>query len=171
MNPTRRTFLVTGSVGLVALAAGGWLEVRTARPSPGHALGAAGRRIVTAMAPAFLAGALPQAAAERHAAIVETVDAVDTAIGGLPPGTQAELTQLFGLLSFTPARIVVAGLWPDWDHASPDAVEAVLARWQASRIALLRSAYDGLHQLVLAAWYGNPRAWPAIGYAGPPVLA
>jgi len=28
-----------------------------------------------------------------------------------------------------------------------------------------------LHQLVLAAWYGNPRAWSSIGYLGPPVLA
>jgi len=45
-----------------------------------------------------------------------------------------------------------------------------LGRWQHSRLALLRSAYDGLHQLVLAAWYGNSRAWPAIGYPGPPSL-
>jgi hypothetical protein len=39
-----------------------------------------------------------------------------------------------------------------------------------SGFMLLRSAYDALHQLVFAAWYGNPRSWPAIGYAGPPVL-
>jgi hypothetical protein len=37
-----------------------------------------------------------------------------------------------------------------------------------SGFALLRSAYDALHQIVLAAWYGNPRSWPAIGYGGPP---
>jgi hypothetical protein len=35
---------------------------------------------------------------------------------------------------------------------------------------LLRSGYAALHQLVLAAWYGNARAWPAIGYGGPPSL-
>jgi len=27
-----------------------------------------------------------------------------------------------------------------------------------------------LHELAFAAWYGNPQAWPAIGYAGPPAL-
>jgi len=27
-----------------------------------------------------------------------------------------------------------------------------------------------LHQLVFAAWYADPRAWPATGYAGPPSL-
>jgi hypothetical protein len=46
----------------------------------------------------------------------------------------------------------------------------MLARWQASRVSLLRSAYGGLHQLLLAAWYGNPLAWQAIGYPGPPRL-
>jgi hypothetical protein len=170
MHLSRRTFLVTSGVGVAALAAGGWLSWRDARPVPGHALGAAARRIVAAMVPAFLAGALPAGDARRDA-VAETVDAVDAAIGGLPPATQAELAQLFGLLAFAPARLALAGLPRDWPDATPDEVAAALTRWQRSRLSLLRSAYDGLHQLVLAAWYGNPRAWPAIGYPGPPVIA
>ena len=43
-------------------------------------------------------------------------------------------------------------------------------RWRDSRFELLRSAYAALHQLVFAAWYANPRAWFATGYAGPPSL-
>ena len=37
-------------------------------------------------------------------------------------------------------------------------------------LELQRTAYDALHQIIFAAWYGNPRSWPAIGYAGPPEL-
>ena len=169
MNPSRRTFLVTGALGVAALAAGGWLHTRRGGARAGSALGNQGRTVIAAMAPAFLAGALPDDAT-RAVAIAETVDAVDGAVAGLPPATQAELAQLFGLLAFTPARLALAGLVADWPDASTDAVAAALGRWQHSRLALLRSAYDGLHQLVLAAWYGNPRAWPAIGYPGPPSL-
>jgi hypothetical protein len=169
MNPSRRTFLVTGGLGLAALAAGGWLHLRTGASSAGGALGAHGRTVIAAMVPAFLDGALPAGAA-RTSAIAETVDAVDIAVAGLPPATQAELAQLFGLLTFSPARLVLAGLFADWPRATPEAVAAALGRWQHSRLSLLRSAYDGLHQLVLAAWYGNPRAWAAIGYPGPPPL-
>jgi hypothetical protein len=169
MNPSRRTFLVTGGLGLAALAAGGWLHVRTGAAGAGSALGAHGRTVIAAMVPAFLDGALPEDGS-RTTAIAETVDAVDRAVAGLPPATQAELAQLFGLLTFAPARVALAGLVADWPRATPDAVAAALARWQASRLSLLRSAYDGLHQLVLAAWYGNPRAWAAIGYPGPPPL-
>jgi len=168
MNPSRRTFLVTGGLGAVALAAGGWLHVRSGGARSG-ALGADGRTVIAAMVPAFLAGALPDDVT-RPRAIAETVDAVEGAVAGLPPATQAELAQLFGLLAFAPARLALAGLATDWPSAPTEAVAATLARWQGSRLSLLRSAYDGLHQLVLAAWYGNPRAWPAIGYPGPPTL-
>jgi len=169
MNPSRRTFLVASGLGVAALAAGGWLHTRSGGARAGSALGDGGRTVIAAMVPAFLAGALP-GDATRAVAIAETVDAVDGAVAGLPPATQAELAQLFGLLSFAPARLALAGLVADWPDASTDAVAAALGRWQHSRLALLRSAYDGLHQLVLAAWYGNPRAWPAIGYPGPPAL-
>jgi hypothetical protein len=67
-------------------------------------------------------------------------------------------------------RRILAGVRPAWRDASDDDVAAFLERWRTNRWLLLRSAYDGLHQLVLAAWYGNPRAWPAIGYPGPPAI-
>lgn len=170
MNPSRRAFLTTGVLGAAALATAGWLRLRPRQPAPGRALADDGRSIVAAMVPAFLAGALPSQEPARGDAVGETVANVETAIGGLPPAAQAELAQLFALLGFAPARIAVAGLVPDWQDATRADVDAVLERWRTSRIALLRSAYDGLHQLILAAWYGNPRAWASIGYAGPPRL-
>jgi hypothetical protein len=169
MNRGRRAFLVTGALGAVALAAGGWLRHGPSAPRA-STLDDDARRIVRAMAPAFLAGALPDGE-QRADAIRATTEAVERAIAGLPPQAQKELRQLFALLAFAPARIALAGLWQRWDSAPTADIDAVLARWQDSRFALLRSAYDGLHQLILAAWYASERAWPAIGYPGPPRLS
>lgn len=170
MNRSRRTFLVTGTLGAAALATAGWLRLAPGARVAGRALDADGTAVVRAITPALLAGALPGDPGARAEALRETVANVDAAIAGLPPAAQSELAQLFTLLRFAPARIVLAGLRTDWPDAAPADIEAVLQRWRTSRVALLRSAYDGLHQLVLAAWYGNPRAWDAIGYPGPPAL-
>jgi hypothetical protein len=166
----RRTFLAAGALGVAALAAGGWLRYGVRHAPPGRALDDESTDIVAALVPAFLAGALPAPEAERRAAIGETIAGVDTAIRGLPPMAQRELAQLFGLLAFPPARVAL-GVRSAWQDAATPDVQAALDRWAASRSTLLRSAYDGLHQLILAAWYGNPRAWPAIGYPGPPALS
>ena len=68
----------------------------------------------------------------------------------------------------TPARRVFAGLAPPWTEATLDEVDAFLEAWRSSGWALKRSAYDAFHQIIFAAWYGNPRAWADIGYPGPP---
>jgi hypothetical protein len=168
MNRSRRTFLGTGALGAAALAAGGWLRYGAGMRGSG-ALDGDARDIVSAMVPAFLAGALPDDA-RRADAVRETVDAVVRTVAGLPPQAQTELAQLFALLALAPTRVAMTGPWQPWERASPADVDAMLRRWQSSRVDLLRSAYDGLHQLILAAWYGNARAWPAIGYPGPPAF-
>jgi hypothetical protein len=123
-----------------------------------------------ALVPALLDGALPARAPERQAAVAETVDAISAALAGLPPLTRDELHALFALLAFAPVRIAVAGVDAGWDKAVLDDARAFVERLRKSRIPQKRAAYDALHQLTLAAWYASPRAWPAIGYAGPPRL-
>lgn len=119
----------------------------------------------------MLAGALPQAPAPHAAAIAQTLAALETAVGGLPVAAQAELGQLFDLLSLPPVRIAVARIDAPWAEATPEQVRACLDRFRGSSVQLLRAAYDALHQLTFAAWYGNPQAWGPIGYPGPPALA
>jgi hypothetical protein len=182
MKSSRRAFLVTGVLGATALAAGGWWHVhapgRPARQaldamrdgSTPRVLDPEATAIVAALLPAFLAGALPDAEPARATSLRAAIDAAARAIGGLPPQAQTELAQLFGLLAIAPVRVALGGPWASWRDASTVEVQRMLARWQASRVSLLRSAYDGLHQLLLAAWYGNPLAWQAIGYPGPPRL-
>ena len=173
---TRRSFLVAGVAGGAALAAAYWLR-GTREPAPASgpnaalaALDADAPMIIAAIVPVILDGALPADAAARQAAVTETVANVARAVSGLGPAAQRELAELFSLLGLAPARIALAGVSTPWAQASPAAVAAFLERWRTSRWMLLRSAYDGLHQLVLAAWYGNPRSWPSIGYPGPPAI-
>jgi hypothetical protein len=173
---TRRTFLIVGAGGAAALAAAHWLRhpgeevVATPGAAPWSGLDPQAREIVAAIAPVLLEGALPAAASDRQAALDETIDDVGRAIAGLVPSVAHELDQLFALLAFAPARRLLARVSAPWREAAPADVAAFLERWRRSGWALQRSAYDAFHQLVFAAWYGNPRSWPATGYGGPPRL-
>jgi hypothetical protein len=168
---SRRRFLQVGLAGAAALACARWLygPVSNAPQLPREMLWLDERRriIVAAIVPAMLAGALPSNA-DSATVRDEVISGVDHAIAGLPPAVREEMSELFALLAFAPARCIVAGVWSSWDKATSVDVSGFLERWRNSRFALLHSAYDALHQIIYAAWYGNPHAWTAIGYAGPP---
>ena len=128
-------------------------------------------RSMAALMPVLLAGALPTDPQLRGEALRETLVAIDGAVAGLAPRAQDELNDLFGAPRARTGALVARARRPRRGaDASRDEVERFLDRLRDSRIGLLRAAYDALHQLVMAAWYGNPRAWPAIGYPGPPDL-
>jgi hypothetical protein len=171
---SRRTLLKAGAAGAGALILARWLYESTATPDVPDArfvaLDGDARAIISAIAPVMLQGAMPLGES-AVAARAEILAGVDKAVSGLPPHLRRELDQLFSLLSFAPTRCLVAGVWASWPHATQASIAEFLGRWRDSRFELLRSAYGALHQLVLASWYGNPRSWPAIGYAGPPALS
>ena len=167
---TRRTVLKAGIAGSIVLVLARWMVTsRRESPEPRRsALDPSAQAIIAAIVPVLLEGALPDNGSVEARA--EVVAGVDRAVAGLPPASRRELEQLFALLSFPPTRCLIAGVWPAWPNASRESVAAFLDSWRASRFTLLRSGYGALHQLILAAWYGNARAWPAIGYGGPPSL-
>ena len=173
VNRSRRRFLFTGVAGALVLATAHWLRPASAIDAAAPiapSLSPAGTDIMRALVPAFLDGTLPTDANERQTAIDETVAGIAVAIDGLPPITRDELSTLFTLLAFAPVQYVIAGMNGPWRGASLAEAGAFLTRLQKSRWSLKRTAYDALHQLTMAAWYANPRAWPQIGYPGPPVL-
>ena len=176
---SRRQFIKTGVIGGVVLVA-----IRAAygsfsadalvdedRDFSYAILRAKERTMLAAIAPVMLAGALPQESAARQRAIVEVVRGVDTAIRGLPPAVQSEVRDLFALLVFPVTRRVLAGVVKPWLEATPMEIAAFLERWRGSSFVLLRAAYRALQELIMAAWYGNPQAWPRISYPGPPVVS
>jgi len=169
---SRRTLLKAGLAGAAALVATRWLYTQMSPTTTGQrvsALDASSRAVVAAIVPVMLEGALPRGEASP-AAREQVVAGVDLAIAGLPPAVRSEIDELFSLLAFAPTRCLIVGVWSPWPEGSHDAIAGFLDRWRDSRFALLRSAYDALHRLILAAWYGNPESWMQIGYPGPPSL-
>lgn len=151
--PTRRQLLLGGLAAAGALAAGDILYDFSIGDD---------RAIVAAIAPVMLG---------LDAPVGEVVKGFDVAVSGLPLAVQAEVHQLLGLLRFPVTRMLVAGVWHPWHAATREEIAAFLERFRYSNILQLRSAYDALHQLIMAAWYGNNQSWTAIGYAGPPSVA
>jgi hypothetical protein len=173
---TRRELIHTGLGGLALLALGRCARSTTSSRSfddPGYnyrALSSGDRELVAAVGAAMLAGSLPVDAAAHSVAMVQVVRGVDIAIAGLPPDAQSEIGQLFGMLKFPVTRALTAGIWSSWQDASSNAVSDFLTRWRYSGVALFRTGYQALHQLVMASWYGNGASWQRIGYPGPPAL-
>ncbi|HEV2220388.1 MAG TPA: hypothetical protein VGV08_07510 [Casimicrobiaceae bacterium] len=169
MNPSRRRVLFAGTLGALAFATARLLQPTPARRGAG-ALSKDGVDIMRALVPALLAGALPPPGRARDAAIAQTIDGIGVAMRGLAPIAREELASLFSLLAFAPLRIGLGGMTSSWENASVADADAFLVRLQSSRWTQKRAAYDALHQITFAAWYANPRSWPAIGYPGPPRL-
>ncbi|WP_342117426.1 hypothetical protein [Pseudoduganella sp. OTU4001] len=157
----RRTFLKAGLLGGLALAAGGAVY-RQFRPPVAErfALDAQGRTMLAALVPA-ITGVTPQ-----PAALNAGIDRVAGAIASLPLRVQKEISDLFGLLTMAPTRRLLAGV-PAWEEAAPAEVAAFLQSWRTHRTEMLQTAYHGLHDLVIGAWYADPSTWAAVGYPGP----
>jgi hypothetical protein len=166
---SRRQFLRTGLLGTLLLATLRAVPAQAQRALSRTPLSAEQRAVLTAVAPVLLAGALPEGE-QRADAVRAVVDGVEQAIAGLPPHLQAELDQLFTLLTFAPTRWLVVGVSSPWPRASAAEVGAFLESWRTSWLALLQSGYHALHELVMAAWYARPESWTALRYPGPPVL-
>jgi hypothetical protein len=168
---TRRQFIKVGLAGAVVLATVRFLDRALAAPAAGQrVLDEDATRMVAALVPVVLAGALPTDAAARARAIRETVEAFDRAVSGLTASVQDEVGQLFSFLNFGPTRVGFAGLWQPVDESSPEELKAFLIRWRSSTFQLQRASYHALTRLIQAAWYGNPASWATIAYPGPPEL-
>ena len=180
MAMTRRTWLKVGILGGAALTAAGLAgrgiffgEGTDKGAAAGRTMGFLTRRDCLTLGP-IIAAVLEGADAvglTPEERVGEVLLGVDQAVLGLLPAVQDEVRQLLTLLALPPARWLLVGIWPAWEKARPDQVRAFLERWRTSNRMLLRSAYEALHELILAAWYGNQKSWPAIGYGGPPRLA
>ena len=125
------------------------------------------REILAAILPVMLYGSLPK----NDDALRSAIEGFDIAIAGLTPSVQSEIAQLFTILRVPPLRMIATGIMRPWHVASQEEIARFLNGWRYSKITSLRSAYDALHQLSYAAWYGNPQSWPSTGYPGPPKLS
>jgi hypothetical protein len=168
METSRRSFLKAGALAALVLAAGGGIYRYAHPPAPkGSVLDGEARAAMHAIVPAILAGVLPTETNARTQAIASTAERLNQTILGLPLATQQEVQDLFGLLALGPARRLLTGISHGWAEADNTEVSAWLQDWRTHRLALLRTAYQALHDLVLGSWYSDAANWAAIGYPGP----
>ena len=168
---SRRAFLKVGVGAALVLAVGGGIYRATrpagaAAPHTPFVLDGAALAALRAIVPALLAGALA-AGPGRARAIEDVIAHVHDAIRMLPPGSQKDIQDLFGLLALGPARRLLTGIAGPWSQAAPEEVGSFLQDWRVSQFGLLRAGYGALQNLVMGVWYAAPAHWEAIGYPGP----
>jgi hypothetical protein len=66
--------------------------------------------------------------------------------------------------------LVATGRLETFIAASPERQQKRMSFLQAAPIGSLRSGYTAFHRLCAAAYYGDERSWPGVGYLGPPKL-
>lgn len=179
MAVSRRTFIKTGIIGGVLLAGagyatrdvlwGGGAERQTSDGEPLQFLTQKDYLVLAAIASVILEGALPEDEASRKKLLDQTLRDLDKALPGLQIPAQKELRQLFGLLKIPVTRMLAARVFSSWEKASEASINAWLTRWRNSDTDLFRTAYNGLHQLIMGSWYGGAHAWASVGYPGPPL--
>lgn len=159
LKPSRRAAVISMGAALFLGAAGSYRFI---------SLGDGDREMLAAIARVLLGDALPRERAQHNAALSAVFTGFDTAVAGLTPSIQGEVAQLLRLLQFPPTRALVAGVRVPWHEAADTDIASFLQSWRVHRLMALRSAYDALHQLIYAAWYGNAASWPVLNYPGPP---
>lgn len=163
----RRTLLKLGIVS-AAVVAGASVLVSGFQPGVQAArLSAAGRRVFTGVARAVLDGTLPAEAGAHQQAMAGLLDRIDGLVEGLPEPTQAELSQLLGLLATPLGRRSLAGLATGWDDASVADLQQALQSMRTSSLQLRQQAYHALHDIVGGAYFSHPGTWARLGYPGP----
>lgn len=120
--------------------------------------------VLDAVLPALLLGALPKDPQLQHAALMQTRNAALDFLPFLPRRTQAELAQLFLLLSAQLTRLALTGHLVALDQLSIPQRLQLLESWRTSYLALLQQAFNGLRALLLGAYYGQPKQWQALSY-------
>ncbi len=96
---------------------------------------------------------------------------VDGTISLLSHTTQKELRELLDLLASGFGRLVVAGVWLNWQSASEKSVIEFVSDWRESTIELLQIGYKGIHKIILGSAYAEEHLWKTIDYPGPPQIS
>lgn len=154
-----------GAAALLALG-GGAIALLEPAMHEGR-LTAAGRLVFGRVGAAVLEGVLPQAAAQREAALDAFVGRVDAVLGALPLHAQQELSQLLALLATAAGRRSLAGLAASWQDASLPQVQVALDGMRTSSLSLRAQAYQALHDISGAAYFSDRSTWAVLGYPGP----
>ncbi len=92
----------------------------------------------------------------------------DSVLAQADATSQKEFKQLLGLFENALANFLLGARPGTFTRMAEDAQEAVLEDWRTSRLSVRRTGFLALRTLVMASYFGNPKAWGAANYPGPP---
>ena len=168
-DPSRRSLLKLGLGGATVLAVGGvglslrdpvsvpapsWLQVFSERE---YSICAA---IADTMCPG--GGGLPSALA------LDVPAKLDRLLASTHPGIGKEIRQVLHLFENPVASLLFDQRLTPFSHLDALGRAEALERWRSSGLLVRRQAYKGLHGLINAAYWGDPRTHAHTGYPGPP---
>ena len=164
----RRTLLQLGMGSAVVLAlAGGAVALLQPGLQKG-VLTERSRLVLSRVADALIADAWPDQGSMPHAAALNALLVrIHAQIAATPDLVQAELSQLLMLMDSPPGRRALVGISSSWDAVGTVELTEALQSMRLSRISLRQQAYQGLHDLVYAAYFSGKESWPVLGYPGP----
>ena len=183
MHPTatpglnRRGFLKLGLVGSGLLMGAGMLgslqgcATHQLATQPERALKVLREKdaaILSAVAPVIMKGNFPTEPTARQQKIDSLLIQVDTFLTKTSEFAHAQFAQLFDLISLAPTRVLLTGVWSNWENASEADVEGFLDGWRDSSFNLFRMGYAQLTQLTSLVYYSDPTSWTDDIYPGPP---
>lgn len=122
---------------------------------------------LSALLPVFLSSVLPSEEPQRQQKIDRTVAGVRLAMKRFPPHILDELKDLFGLLTNRLANLAYAGSFAHINDLTFEQRTLLIEGWRNSYLSLLNTAYEGLKELVFAAFYGNTDNWVILDYNKP----
>ena len=166
----RRGFLKVGLGFSLALTLAGTLPGCSGgakEPAQGLAfLQADDVALFSALIPVVVLDLGTRSAAEQQTLLRQTLANIDGTCAGLDAHSRGELRKLFDLLAIGALRYLLTGVG-DWKDASPDKLDAFLARWRGSRFATLNAGGNVLVRLVAGSYYVIPATFASVGFPGP----
>jgi len=169
LDPSRRSLLRLGLAGSAVLAVGGiGLSLRppVAVPSPGplRVFSAREHSICAAIADTMCPGGVGLPTATELGVAAK----LDALLSTVHPGVGKEIRQVLHLMENPLAALAFDGRLTPFSHLSAADRATALELWRTSSLGVRRQAYKGLHGLINAAYWGDPRTYGHGGYPGPP---
>lgn len=124
------------------------------------------RKVVGAIASVLLS-AYP---ASREPGLATIVKNIDQALSFQFPRVQQDVHQLLLLLETKLGRLMLLAQTKTVSDTSITDLNTRLWQWRDSELELLQTAYIGLHNLTMAAYFSGHPGWAVMGYPGPPLI-
>ena len=166
---SRRSLLKLGLGGSALLAVGGVglsLRAPVAVPAAGplRVFSPAEYSICAALADTLCpgGGGLPTATE------IGVPGKLDMLLDTLHPGVGKEICQVLHLVENPVASLLFDQRVTPFSHLDAAGRAEALMLWRSSSLSVRRQAYKGLHGLINAAYWGDPRTYAFTGYPGPP---